>query len=224
MSLRAGTGDRHGAGPIGASERIVGAVQRCSEVGELGDARPALDRGRSSARSVPARTSRRRLPGSPVGQRPTAAATRRRRQSGRSGWPRPRRRGSRTGPARSSTGAPRRPRPTPASAPGVPTSQGRPADPGPAELGVQALEGVEDRVARHRHPSSPSEDRLEDLHQPALHRQDLVMYQPSASGSASSRSVSAVGAQSTITTSNRPRSPGREPPSAPGAPRLRAAP
>jgi hypothetical protein len=65
------------------------------------------------------------------------------------------------------------------------------------ELGVQPLDRVEDRVLRHRYAGGAGQHRAERLHARRSTGKTRSMYQPSASGSASSRSVSAVGAQST---------------------------
>ena len=91
---------------------------------------------------------------------------------------------------------------------GVSTSRtlaSRPGEQGAhlVELGVQPLDRGEDVVLGHRHARGAGQHRLAA---PCTTRRSTgktrVMYQPSASGSASSRSVSAVGAQSTTTTSH----------------------
>lgn len=42
------------------------------------------------------------------------------------------------------------------------------------QLGMQMFESVKHTVARHWHPRRPSQDRLEQLDDPSLHRQDPV--------------------------------------------------
>ena len=62
------------------------------------------------------------------------------------------------------------------------------------ELGVQPLDGVEDAAARHRDAGGPGQHRPQRLdHAPLRPGRRAACTSPSASGSASSRSVSAVG-------------------------------
>ena len=89
---------------------------------------------------------------------------------------------------------------------------------------MQPLDGVEDAVVGHRDARGAGQHRPRVFTTRRSIGKTRVMYQPSTSGSASNRSVSAVGAQSTTITSHCPEracsrsSRARAPPRGPGTP------